>query len=266
MDSLIGKVVENYKIVSTLGKGGMGIVYKAYDTKLDRYVAIKMLSPSILDKGRFIERFKREAKNQAQLSHPNIVTVYGFIEYENLLGIVMEYVQGESLESIIERRKRMNLFDAVYILRQILLGIGYAHSKGFIHRDIKPSNIILNREGVAKIMDFGISKSLFEVSHTKTGSKVGTLYYMSPEQIKGKEITHHSDIYSIGCTFYEMITGNPPFSADNEYDIMENHLKKTPVPISNLMRGIPDILDKIVNSSLSKNPISRYNSCEEFFV
>ncbi|MFC2139833.1 protein kinase [Bacteroidota bacterium] len=264
MDNLIGKVLDNYKIVSVLGKGGMGIVYKAYDTKLDRYVAIKMLNPSILDKGRFIERFKREAKNQAQLSHPNIVTVYGFIEYENLLGIVMEYVHGESLENIIERKKRMHLFDAIYILRQILLGIGYAHSKGFIHRDIKPSNIILNGEGVAKIMDFGISKSLFEVSHTKTGSKVGTLYYMSPEQIKGKEITHHSDIYSIGCTFYEMITGYPPFYSNNEYDIMENHLKKNPVPISSKLRGIPDVLDRIISLSLNKNPNARYNSCEDF--
>ncbi|MDH7606125.1 MAG: serine/threonine-protein kinase, partial [Melioribacter sp.] len=162
MENLIGILIDNYRIVSILGKGGMGIVYKAYDTKLDRYVAIKMLNVDTYDHARFIERFKREAKNQAKLSHPNIVTVYGFIEYEDLLGIVMEYVEGESLEKVLQRQGRFNLYDVMYILKQILLGLGYAHSKGFVHRDIKPSNIILNREGIAKIMDFGISKSMFD--------------------------------------------------------------------------------------------------------
>ena len=266
MENLIGKHIENYKIVSVLGKGGMGIVYKAYDVKLERYVAIKILNPSIVGNAKFIERFKREAKHQAQLSHPNIVTVYGFIEYKNFLGIVMEYVEGESLDKVIDRKKRIHLFDVIYLMRQLLLGIGYAHSKGFVHRDIKPSNIILNREGVAKIMDFGISKSLFDSSFTKTGAKVGTLYYMSPEQIKGKELTHHSDIYSIGCTFYEMLTGYPPFYSDNEYDVMENHLKKTPPSVSSKLKGMPSILDKIISTSLQKNPNNRYNTCEDFFA
>ena len=157
MENLIGKMIENYRIVSVLGKGGMGIVYKAFDTKLDRYVAIKMLNSQVVDKERFIERFKREAKNHAKLSHPNIVTVHGFIEYSNLLGIVMEYVEGESLEKVIERQGRFNLYDVIYIIKQLLLGIGYAHSKGFVHRDIKPSNIILNKEGITKIMDFEIT-------------------------------------------------------------------------------------------------------------
>jgi len=266
MENLIGKIVQNYKIVSVLGKGGMGIVYKAYDVKLDRFVAIKMLSPAIVDKSKLIERFKREAKHQAQLSHPNVVAVYGFIDYMNLLGIVMEYVEGESLDKLIERKKRLHLYDAVYILRQILLGIGYAHSKGFVHRDIKPSNIIMNREGVAKITDFGISKSLFDDSFTKTGAKVGTIYYMSPEQIKGKELTHHSDIYSIGCTIYEMVTGWPPFFSENEYEVMESHLKKNPISISNKLRGIPDLLNKIISTSMAKNPNNRYDTCEEFLA
>lgn len=266
MENLIGKSIENYRIVSVLGKGGMGIVYKAYDTKLDRYVAIKLLNSNVVDKDRFVERFKREAKNHAKLSHPNIVTVYGFIEYSNLLGIVMEYVEGESLEKVIDRQGRFNLFDVIYILKQLLQGIGYAHLKGFIHRDIKPSNIILNKEGVTKIMDFGISKSLYDNDMTKTGSKIGTVYYMSPEQIRGHDVTNRSDIYSIGCTIYEMITGLPPFDFTSEYEVMDAHLKKTVPKLSEKVTGIPDQLEKIISKALQKDPNARYSSCEEMLT
>ena len=265
MEDLIGKIIDNYRIVSVLGKGGMGIVYKAYDTKLDRYVAIKMLIYEAHNKERFIERFKREAKNHAKLSHPNIVTVYGFIEYSNVLGIVMEYVEGESLEKVINRQRRFNLYDVIFILKQLLLGMGYAHSKGFVHRDIKPSNIILNKEGITKIMDFGISKSLFDNDMTKTGSKIGTVYYMSPEQIRGEEVTNRSDIYSIGCTAYEMIVGEPPFDSKSEYEVMDSHLKKTIPMISEKMSGIPAQVDKILQKAMEKNPNNRYNSCEEMY-
>ncbi len=266
MENLIGKIIDNYKIVSVLGRGGMGIVYKAYDIKLDRYIAIKMLNSAAgSDQQRFIERFKREAKNQAKLSHPNIVAVYGFIEYSNLLGIVMEYVEGESLEKVIERQGRFNLYDVIYIIKQLLLGIGYAHSKGFVHRDIKPSNIILNKEGITKIMDFGISKSLFDNSMTKTGSKIGTVYYMSPEQIRSEEVTNRSDIYSIGCTAYEMIIGEPPFDFPSEYEVMDAHLKKNAPRVTEKMSGIPEKIDKILLRALEKNPLNRYNTCEEMF-
>lgn len=265
MENLLGKLIDNYRIVSVLGKGGMGIVYKAYDVKLDRYVAVKMLNAETYDRERFIERFKREAKNQAKLSHPNIVTVYGFIEYSDLLGIVMEYVEGESLEKVIQRQNRFNLYDVLYILKQLLLGLGYAHSKGFVHRDIKPSNIILNKEGITKIMDFGISKSLFDKNMTKTGSKVGTVYYMSPEQIKGEEVTNRSDIYSIGCTVYEMIVGTPPFDYDSEYEVMDSHLKKSPTRISSKLTGIPEQVDRVINKALEKNPNERYSACEEMY-
>jgi serine/threonine-protein kinase len=265
MENLIGKLIDNYRIVSVLGKGGMGIVYKAYDTKLDRYAAIKMLNAQSYDRDRFIERFKREAKNQAKLSHPNIVAVYGFIEYSDLLGIVMEYVEGESLEKVVQRQGRFNLYDVIYILKQALLGLGYAHAKGFVHRDIKPSNIILNKEGITKIMDFGISKSLFDKNMTKTGSKIGTVYYMSPEQIKGEEVTNRSDIYSIGCTAFEMIVGTPPFDYQSEYEVMDSHLKKSPPRVTSKLTNIPEQVDKIVNRALEKNPLDRFNSCEEMF-
>lgn len=266
MDELLGKKIENYKIISVLGKGGMGIVYKAYDTKLERYVAIKMLSSQLFSKERFVERFKREAKNQAKLSHPNIVTVYGFIEYHGILGIVMEYIDGESLEKLIYRQRRVHLYDAVYVMKQILAGIGYAHAKGFIHRDIKPSNIIFNAEGVAKIMDFGISKSLFEKSFTKTGAKIGTIYYMSPEQIRGEELTHHTDIYSLGCTFYEMLVGKPPFDHESEYNVMDSHLKEAPPKVSKAIPGLPEQLDELIGKSLAKNPNDRYQTCEDYIA
>lgn len=262
MEDLLGKQIENYRIDSVLGRGGMGIVYRAYDEKLDRYVAIKVLAVKVVDKERFIERFKREAKNHAQLSHPNIVTVYGFIEYEDLLGIVMEYVDGESLERVLFKHTRLHVYDVVYILRQVLEGIGYAHSKGFVHRDIKPSNIILNSEGTVKIMDFGISKSLVDRSMTSTGSKVGTVYYMSPEQIKGDDVNHLTDIYAIGCTMYEMIFGKPPFYSETEYDIMDGHLNKDYQKLSELMPGIPPTINEVANICLMKNPTERYQYCE----
>ena len=266
MDNLIGINIENYKIVSLLGKGGMGIVYKAYDTKLDRYVAIKMLNPQNNDNERFTERFKREAKNQAKLMHPNIATVYGFIEYENLLGIVMEYIEGDSLEKIIYKRKRISLIDSVYIIQQVLKGLGFAHSKGFVHRDIKPSNIIFNKDGVVKIMDFGISKSLRDKGMTKTGAKVGTLYYMSPEQVRGGDLTIQSDIYSVGCTFYEMLVGEPPYYNSTDFEVMEGHLKKEQSKISKLIIGMPEDVDKIISLAMKKIPEERYSSCDEFFV
>ncbi len=264
MVNLVGRIIENYRVESLIGQGGMGIVYKGYDLKLDRPVAIKIMNIQAADLSRFIERFRREAKNQAKLIHPNIVTVYGFIEERGLLGIVMEYVEGRGLDEIIHQQGKLHPYDAVYITKQVLSGIGYAHSKGFIHRDIKPSNILINNEGVAKIMDFGISKSLFEKGVTATGAKVGTVYYMSPEQIRGERITHHADIYAIGCTFYEMLTGQPPFVFESEYDIMDAHLKKNPPKVSQIIPGTPKLLDEIIQTAMAKDPNERYPYCEEF--
>lgn len=263
---MINTVIENYKIVSVVGKGGMGTVYKAYDTKLERYVAIKILNSQISDNPAFIERFKKEAKHQAQLSHPNIVTVYGFIDFKGIHGIVMEYVEGDGLDKIIRDEGKLHILDCLYVLKNVLAGVGYAHSRGFVHRDIKPSNIIISEDGTAKIMDFGISKSIFDKSLTQTGSKVGTVYYMSPEQVKGTELTHHTDIYSIGVTLYEMLTGYPPFYFDSEYEVMEGHLKKDPPSVLYVRPSVPKEIDQLVQLALKKNPSERYRSCEEFYT
>ncbi len=266
MDELIGKTLGGYKIIQILGRGGMGIVYRAYDKNLERYVAIKFLKAEIVDNPNLRERFKREAKNQAKLNHQNIATVYGFIDYEGLLGIVMEYVEGSSLDKLIYSRRRLHINDAIYLIKQILNAVGYAHSKGFIHRDIKPSNIIVTKDGIAKIMDFGISKSIFEDnSMTRTGAKVGTPFYMSPEQIKGKNVTYHTDIYALGCTLYEMITGDPPFLGDSEFEVLDAHMKKEPPKIHLKYPDIPPMIDEIIAKALAKNPAERYQNCKEFY-
>ncbi len=264
MENLIGLQIDNYQIISTLGKGGMGVVYKAYDTQLDREVAIKMMSSKMFDNERMVNRFKNEAKNQAKLLHPNIVTVYGFIEYSDLLGIVMEMVEGDSLEKVLYNQKRFSIYDTVFIMKQILAGLAVAHGKGFVHRDIKPPNIIFNHENVAKLMDFGISKSNTEKKFTKTGSKIGTVYYMAPEQIRGEDVSPHTDIYSLGCTIYEMLTGVPPFYYKSEYEIMDAHVNKQPKLVSEVIPGMPQIVDEVVIKAMSKDPYQRYHSCEEF--
>ncbi len=265
MDKLINKKIENYTIVSQIGKGGMGVVYKAHDEKLNRFVAIKVLNaPHVKNSKRMIERFKIEAQNHAQLVHQNIVTVYGFVEFDNMLGIVMEYVDGESLEKVIFKNHHLHIFDVLFITNQLLEGIGYAHSRGYIHRDIKPSNIIVNNEGIVKIMDFGISKSVEgDKDGAQTSARIGTIYYMSPEQIKGKNVNRVSDIYSIGCTIYDMLTGKPPFDSKNEYDVMQGHLKENPISLSNYISSIPIGLDEIVAKLLKKKQDERYQSCDE---
>lgn len=262
---MIGTTLENYQITGLLGEGGMGIVYRAFDFKLERYAALKILNQQATKNSQFVERFKREAKNQAKLNHPNIVPVYGFTEQNNLLGIVMELVEGETLEKLIARKGKLEIKEALLILKQILAGVDYAHKKGFIHRDIKPSNIIISSEGAVKIMDFGISKSLNEFHGlTKTGTKIGTILYMSPEQIKAQEPIAQSDIYSIGITFYEMLVGVTPFDCNTEYAIMEAHLKKNPPRISGTKNDIPSEADKIINKATAKFLSKRYQNCEEF--
>ncbi len=261
---MVGAIVGSYKIISKLGEGGMGVVYKALDLKLERFVALKILNAQTSQSAQFIERFKREARNQAKLNHPNIIPVYGFIDEQGYLGIAMEYVDGETLEQIIDRKGSLELGETLDILQQILRGVGYAHQKGFIHRDIKPSNVMMDSDGVAKIMDFGISKSIYEKGITKTGTKIGTLLYMSPEQINAEEPTRQSDIYSIGITFYEMLSGITPYESGTEFEIMQGHLKKPAPKLAATIPGLPPMVDKIIAKALEKDQAKRFGSCDDF--
>lgn len=262
---MIGRVVQNYKIMSLIGEGGMGSVYKALDFKLDRYVAIKVLHLSDHRNSSFAERFKLEAKNQAKLSHPNIVSVYGFVEAKDFLGFVMELIEGKTVEDYLRDYGRLSVNDSIQILKQALIGTAYAHSEGFIHRDLKPSNIIIDTKGVIKITDFGIAKSMNESkSITKSGAKVGTVLYMSPEQIKGYEPTINSDLYSLAVTFYEMISGRVPFNFKSEYEILDAHLNNIPVPLSEMFPEIPAQVDQVILRGMNKAPTGNYKHCTDF--
>lgn len=262
---MIGKRILNYQIISLLGEGGMGSVYKAYDLQLERYVAIKIINSKLIKDPHFIERFRFEAKNQAKLNHPNIVTVYGFIETREATGFVMEYVDGSTISQLINIYGRLDLIYSLRVMQQVLLAIEYAHIMGFIHRDLKPSNIIIDKNGLVKVMDFGISKSLNENQNiTRVGSNIGTIHYMSPEQIKGFSTTPSSDIYSLGITLYEMLSGTVPFNFKNDYDIYEAHLKMQPQKLSSIFSDIPKEIDELILSALNKSDKKNFNTASEF--
>ncbi len=209
-------------------------------------------------------RFHTEAKAQARLSHANIATLHAFEQFGHTWVIVMEYLDGETFEQMIERRGPIPWEEAVPLFKQSLLGIGYAHRAGIVHRDIKPSNIMVARGGIVKVMDFGIAKVMGNQRMTRTGTRMGTLAYMSPEQIQNQPADVRSDIYSLGVTLYQLLSGHVPFESESEFKVMSDHIT-TPPPSPT--RFYPYIPDGIVNSdlkSLSKNPQERFQSCEEF--
>jgi len=267
--SHIGKSLKGYYFRRLVGEGGMGTVYRAEHPKIDKPpVAIKVLHPHYTKQKEVKARFKQEATLQSQLNHPNIISLYEYIEKDQECFIIMEFFTGKSLSTIIGKEtgplveKR-----SVPIMLQILSGIGVSHEKGIIHRDIKPANILINRKDKVKITDFGIAKVIGNNQNmTSTGMKIGTQWYMSPEQIKGKnkEISFESDIYSIGVTFYEMLSGQLPFPYENEFEIMNGHVNENPKPPSTHYPGIPEYLDNVILKALSKDPKNRFKSCDEF--
>lgn len=262
---MIGKQIQNYKILSLLGEGGMGVVYKAFDVKLERFAALKILNLNSTRFSRIIERFRQEAKNQAKLNHPNIVSVYGFVEERNVMGIAMEFVEGQTIEQILQIEDRLEQYHALDILSQALNGISYAHEMGFIHRDLKPSNIIIDLNGNVKIMDFGISKSIDEIeSITQHNARPGTLLYMSPEQLNSKEVTIKSDLYSLGITFYEMISGHYPYDSRTFYEVIDAHVNKIPAKLSTEIPGVPFEIDELILKALGKSANYNFSSASEF--
>lgn len=263
---MIGKKIQNYKILSLLGEGGMGVVYKALDVKLERFAALKILNISS-NRSHLIARFKREARNQANLMHPNIVSVYGFVEEKNIMAIAMEYVEGKTIEQILQDEGRLETHHALDIISQVLTGIAYAHNQGFIHRDLKPSNIIIDLNGNAKIMDFGISKSVDDIDKlTQFNVRPGTLLYMSPEQLSGDEVTVKSDLYALAITLYEMIAGYYPYESKTYYEIVESHINKIPTKISDLFPEVPSLIDEVIHRAMGKSSFNNYTNAEEFKV
>ena len=257
-----------YEVLGIIGDGGMGTVYRGRDPRFDRPVAIKVLHPQFQRDQEVVERFKSEAVIQAKLNHPNIVTVFDFIATKDTLAMVMEYVEGRPLNLVIQQcHGPMDPARAGALTRQILSAMGYAHGQGLVHRDIKPSNIAIQEsagEEIAKVMDFGIAKILgSEKLKTATGARMGTLAYMSPEQIKSpKNVDARSDIYSLGAVLFEMLTGQLPFEADSEYELMRLILEAPPRPAIHFQPATP--LQAAALRAMAKSPGERFSSCSEF--
>ncbi|MEG1458459.1 MAG: Stk1 family PASTA domain-containing Ser/Thr kinase [Acetivibrio sp.] len=247
---------DRYEIISKIGSGGMADVYKARCHRLNRFVAIKILKQEYSDDKKFVDKFRAEAQSAAGLSHPNIVNVYDVGEDEGLYYIVMELVEGITLKSFIERKGKLEIKEATGIAIQIAQGMEAAHLNHIIHRDIKPQNIIISREGKVKVTDFGIAKAAS--SNTITSNAMGSVHYISPEQARGGYSDEKSDIYSLGVTLYEMLTGQVPFVGDNTVSVALSHIQEEPTPVRSLNPLVTGSLDKIVQKCMQKKPERRY--------
>jgi len=269
MDSLIGKTVDNYKILEVIGRGGMGVVFKAIDMNLEKTVALKMIDPFLARDESFFQRFKTEAKALAKLENQNIVGVYALRETKFGLFMVMEYVQAKTISEWLREKGRFTVTETIAIGKQIINAIRHAHKVGVIHRDIKPNNILLCEDGTVKVMDFGLAKVIQEqgAQNTVTHAVAGTLHYMSPEQVKGlKNVDKRSDIYSIGMTLYEMLAGRTPFEkSESEFTIQKQIVDgKIPSPVK-YNPLIPKNLVKIIMKSIDKDAEKRFQDTGEMF-
>ncbi len=261
---MTGTEIGSYRILEKLGEGGMGVVYKAVDTSLDRTVAIKVLSTELSRNPDLVARFRNEARAQANLNHTNLATLYAFLVQDGTAAMVMEFVDGETFEQIGMRRGPIPALEAIPLFKQALLGIGYAHRAGIVHRDIKPSNLMVNRMGIVKVMDFGIAKVLGTRGTTRTGTQMGTGWYMSPEQVLNKPVDFRSDVYSLGVTLYQMVSAHVPFEADSDFQIMSDHVHTAPPLPTKFYPYIPKGIENAILKALEKNPDARFQTVEEF--
>src|SRR5919206_429431 len=263
-DTLINTLFDGrYRILRKLGSGGMANVYLAEDEDLGRRVAIKIMSDRYADDDTFSERFRREAKAAAALSHPNIVSIYDRGQADGTPYIAMEVIEGRSLKELVLARGPLPLDQAIDFTKQILAALRFAHRNGIIHRDIKPHNILIGAENRLKVTDFGIARAGAS-QMTEVGSIMGTAQYLSPEQARGAPVTAASDLYSVGIVLYEMLTGQVPFSGDSAIEIAMKHLNELPRPPSKIRPEIPPELDQVVLRALAKAPEDRYQTAEEF--
>jgi serine/threonine protein kinase len=261
---MIGSVVGNYKIIDKIGEGGMGSVFKGVDLMLEREVAIKMLRPELAQQPNVVERFRTEAVTLAKLNHPNVATLHSFFRQGVDFFMVMEFVRGETLDHVIRTRGAMPCDQAIQLIGMALEGIDHAHKMGIIHRDIKPANMMLTETGSIKVMDFGIARVLGTDRMTKVGHLIGTVEYMSPEQVRGEETDARSDIYSLGILLYEMLTGRVPFTSTSEYELMRCQIEDAPTPPRTFAPHIPLPIEQAIMRSLAKRREARYQSASEF--
>jgi hypothetical protein len=260
----VGSRIGDYEIVSVLGAGGMGKVFKVRNVISDRVEAMKVLLPDLEHEPELADRFMREIKVQASLQHPNIAALHTALRVENQLLMIMELVEGVTLDQRLQQGP-ISLREGVDYISQVLSALGYAHQHGVIHRDIKPANMMLTANGVVKLMDFGIAKAAADRKLTMTGTTMGSLYYMSPEQIKGMPtVDPRSDLYSVGVSLYELVTGKKPFDGDSQFAIMAAHLEKVPVPPITLDTRLPQMLNDVILMSIAKDPDQRFQTAQAF--
>jgi len=262
---MIGKTISHYKIIEKLGEGGMGVVYKAEDTKLKRHVALKFLPSQLTTDPDTVARFEREAQAAASLNHPNIITIYEIGEFDDQVFICMEYVDGQTIREYMAGNP-MPLDRALDIATQIAEGLGKAHNAHIVHRDLKPDNILIDKDGRVKIVDFGLAKLRGVTQLTKEASTVGTAAYMSPEQTGGGDVDHRADIWALAAVIYEMIAGRPPFVAEHAAGVQYAIVHEHPAPITGLRTGIPVKLDEVLGKAMAKDPGERYQHVSDFAV
>ena len=263
MDFTPGQTIGDYEILRVLGVGGMGKVYQVKNNISHRVEAMKVLLPDLTSDSDLVDRFLREIRISASLDHPNIAGLRTAQRVNNQLVMVMEYVEGSTFDTLM-RAGRIPVDKAVDYMAQALSALSYAHSRGVTHRDIKPGNIMLTPSGTVKLMDFGIARLATDAKLTKTGVMVGSVYYMSPEQIEGRDLDARSDIYSLGITLYEIATGKRPFNGDSEYQIMASHLKDTPQPPREIDQSLPAELNDIIMMAMAKDPAQRFQTADAF--
>jgi serine/threonine protein kinase/Flp pilus assembly protein TadD len=264
---MIGKTISHYKIIEKIGGGGMGIVYKAQDLKLDRFVAIKFLPPHLTTSEEEKQRFIHEAKAASALQHNNICAIHEIDETDDdQIFICMDYYEGETLKKKTEGEQLLSIDEILDIAIQIANGLARAHESNITHRDLKPANIMITNRGEIKIIDFGLAKLAGQTKLTKEGTTLGTVAYMSPEQIRGEEVDHRSDIWSLGVILYEMITGQLPFKGDYDQALMYGIANEQPEPLTGLRTGVPLELERIIHKCLQKGPVDRYQHIDELIV
>src|ERR1051325_8765500 len=263
---MVGDVLaDRYELEELVGAGGMSNVYRARDRVLDRRGALKILHQDFTHDAEYVERFEREARSVAALSHPNIVTVIDRGEHEGRQFIVFEYVAGENLKQLIVRRGPAPVTTALELGIQIARALSFAHQQGLVHRDVKPQNVLLNGEGEAKVTDFGIARSL-DVQHgmTQTGTVLGTSDYIAPEQAQGQRVDEQTDVYSLGVVLYELLTSEVPVPGDNFVAVAMRHINEPPPPIRDKRPDVPPRVEAAVQRAMAKNPADRFNTMTDF--
>jgi len=261
-DPRLGTVIAGYRIEERIGRGGMGVVYRAEHINLQRRAAVKIIAPDLAESAGFRERFTREARIAAALQHPNIVTVYDAGEVDGLLYLAMQYIEGEDLSGVLMRDGRLRPYRAIDVCRQVASALDAAHAMGLIHRDVKPANVLIEGR-TAFLTDFGLTKRL-DGTHaqiTRVGDVVGTIHYVAPEQIEGRTVSARSDVYSLGCLLYHCLSGQVPFARETDVAVIYAHLSEEPAKLADVRPDLPEGLDAVVAKAMDKSPDRRFPSC-----